>query len=235
MVMITSCATDRTALVGWWKFDRTTGAVAADSSGHGNHGTLENGPSRVPGRRGGALEFANTDETKVYVNIPNSPTLENIQEGDYTVAAWVWPDELPRGTQVTPAYGIIVKQGFHIGLVYDQDGLFKMQHHSSAGHSLAKSSPKPPGAWYHVTGTVSKSNGFVKLYVNGKLEATVNFTPGATARDYGTETWKLGIAGPDYPIFREAMKGKLDDVRIYRRALSDAEIAELATSKRTTS
>jgi hypothetical protein len=44
----------------------------------------------VPGRSGGALEFANTDETKIYVNVLNSLTLENIQEGDHTVAAWVW-------------------------------------------------------------------------------------------------------------------------------------------------
>jgi len=56
----------------------------------------------------------------------------------------------------------------------------------------------------------------------------VNFTCGATAREFGTETWKLGIAGPDYNKFREAMNGKVDDVRIYSRVLSDGEIAALA-------
>jgi outer membrane protein assembly factor BamB len=214
--------------VGWWKLDEKSGTAASDSSGRGNHGKLINGPTWVEGRIGVALHFANTDDTKIYVDIPNSPTLENVQEGDYTIAAWLWPNRLPPGTEVTPAYGIVVKQGAHIGLVYDQDGLFKMQHHSSAGYSLAKSAKKSPMAWYHVTGIVSKSNGFVKIYVNGKLEATVNFTRGSTAREFGTETWKLGIAGPDYTKFREAMNGKVDDVRIYSRVLSDGEIAALA-------
>ena len=223
-------ATVDNSLVGWWKLDEKSGTTASDSSGRGNHGKLINGPTWVDGRIGGALNFPNTDTTKIYVDIPNSAALENVQEGDYTVAAWVWPNSLPPGTDVTPAYGIVVKQGAHIGLVYDQDGLFKMQHHSSAGYSLAKSAKKSPRAWYHVTGIVSKSNGFVKIYVNGKLEATVNFTRGATAREFGTETWKLGIAGPDYNKFREAMNGKVDDVRIYSRVLSDGEITELANA-----
>ena len=221
-------ATEETGLVGWWQLDEKSGTAAPDSSGRGNHGKLIGGPTWVDGRIGGALHFANTDDTKIYVDIPNSSTLENVQEGDWTVAAWVWPDSLPPGTKVTPAYGILIKQGQHIGLVYDQDGLFKMQHHSTAGYSLAKSATKPPKAWYHVTGVVSKSNGFVNIYVNGTLESAVTFTPEATAREFGTRTWKLGIAAPDYTNFREAMNGKVDDVRIYSRVLSDAEIAALA-------
>jgi outer membrane protein assembly factor BamB len=224
----TSVPMGNDSLAGWWKLDEKSGTIAYDSSGHGNHGQLIGSPTWVDGRIGGALHFANTDLTKNYVDIPNSPKLENVQEGDYTIATWVWPDNLPPGTDVTPAYGIVVKQGRHIGLVYDQDGLFKMQHHSSAGYSLAKSARKSPGAWYHVAGVVSKSNGFVRIYVNGKPEATVNFTPGATAFEFGTETWKLGIAGPDYTKFREAMNGKVDDVRIYSSVLSDGEIAALA-------
>ena len=33
------------SLVGYWKFDEGTGILAADSSGHGNHGTLTGGPT----------------------------------------------------------------------------------------------------------------------------------------------------------------------------------------------
>jgi len=237
IVMGTSCAAEEMDLVGWWKLDEVAGDVAADSSGLANHGTLKNGPMWVSGRIGGALEFANTDETKIYVDIPNSPTLENVQEGDYTIAAWVWPGELPPGTDMTPAYGILVKQGWHIGLVYDQEGLFKMQHHLKDGNNswiLAKSAPKVPGAWYHAVGVVSRTDGFVKIYVNGVREATASFPPQSIARAFGTVTWKLGIAGPEYDKYREAMDGRIDDARIYRRALSDAEVAALAKSYTTT-
>ena len=233
IVMDASCAAEETDLVGWWKLDEMAGDVAADSSGLANHGTLKNGPMWVRGRIGGALEFANNDETKIYVDIPNSPTLEKVHEADYTVAAWVKPKCLPPGTDITPAYGILVKQGWHIGLVYDQDGLFKMQHHLrdvSNTYMLVKSAPKAPSVWYHVVGVVSRTDGFVKIYVNGVLEATASFPPGSAAREFEEVTWKLGIAGPEYNHFREAMDGMIDDARIYRRALSDAEVAALVES-----
>ena len=231
IVMGTSCAARDMDLVGWWKLDEGQGGVATDSSGFSNHGALKNGPTWVPGRIGGALHFANTDETKIYVDIPNSPTLENVQEADYTVAAWVKPDRLPPGTANTPAYGIVVKQGHHIGLVYDQDGLFKMQHHLrdvNNTYMLVKSAPKVPSVWYHVVGVVSRTDGFVKIYVNGVLEAAESFPPGAAAREFEAVTWKLGIAGPEYGKYREGMDGIIDDARIYSRALSDAEVAALA-------
>lgn len=85
----------------------------------------------------------------------------------------------------------------------------------------------PPKSWYHVVGVVSRINGYVEIYLDGKLESRVNFTLGAAAMEFGTRTWKIGIAAPDYSDFREAMRGKVDDVRIYSRALSDAEIAAL--------
>jgi len=111
VVMGTSSAAEEKGLVGWWKLDDGQGDVANDSSGFSNHGALKNGPLWVSGRIGGALHFANTDETNIYVDIPNNPMLENLQEADYTVAAWVKPDRLPPGTDNTPAYGILVKPG----------------------------------------------------------------------------------------------------------------------------
>ncbi|MHC4248897.1 MAG: hypothetical protein ACYS9X_07195, partial [Planctomycetota bacterium] len=44
-------------LVGWWKFDETTGAIARDSSDRGNDGKLVGAPKRTAGRTGAALEF----------------------------------------------------------------------------------------------------------------------------------------------------------------------------------
>jgi hypothetical protein len=84
-----------------------------------------------------------------------------------------------------------------------------------------------------VAGVVDASKGTNKIYVNGKHEGTATFPAGETY-DGGT-TLLLGIGNPNYPSgqygqFREAYKGKIDDVRIYNRTLSDAEIAELANA-----
>ena len=56
-------------LVGWWKFDETSGTVAYDSSGNGNHGTLTNGPTWTDGKIGGAINF---DGINDYINLANN-------------------------------------------------------------------------------------------------------------------------------------------------------------------
>ena len=45
--------------------------------------------------------------------------------------------------------------------------------------------------------------------------------------DYGTITWKIGIAAPGASQWRWAMNGVVDEVRIYNRALTSQEVAAL--------
>jgi hypothetical protein len=64
-------------------------------------------------------------------------------------------------------------------------------------------------------------------------EGTATFPAGETCD--GGDTLLFGIGNPNYQSsqygkFREAYKGKIDDVRVYNRTLSDAEIAELANA-----
>ncbi len=66
------------------------------------------------------------------------------------------------------------------------------------------------------------------LYVNGQLEGTRTFTPGAAAREYGTEPWRIGIAYSGASSWGWPADGLIDDVRIYDRALSGSDISELA-------
>ncbi len=69
-------------LVGWWKFDETSGIVAYDSSGNGHDGNLTNGPTWTNGKIGGALSFDGFDDLV---------TLGNVTGGllDLTLSAWV--------------------------------------------------------------------------------------------------------------------------------------------------
>src|SRR3990167_8025930 len=84
-------------LVGYWKFDEGTGLVAADSSRHGNNGTLTNYTAAqlltgwvVPSHAGSffnprALEFDGVDD---YVNAGNAASLDIT--GDQTAGAWIY-------------------------------------------------------------------------------------------------------------------------------------------------
>jgi hypothetical protein len=74
---------------------------------------------------------------------------------------------------------------------------------------------------------VKRATGNLSLYVNGQLESSQSFTPNKAAFEQGTSTWKLGIASPGSGTYKFAADGTLDDVRIYNRALTAQEIAQL--------
>ena len=57
-------------LVGYWKFDETSGTTAQDASGNGQDGTLNGDPQWAAGMLGGALEF---DGDGDYVDIGDDP------------------------------------------------------------------------------------------------------------------------------------------------------------------
>ena len=72
-----------------------------------------------------------------------------------------------------------------------------------------------PDNWYHVAGTFDK--GTMSLYINGTLEGEVEKAAGIAPSNL--ELW---IGGDDWqPCF---FPGMIDEVRIYNKALTEAEI-----------
>src|SRR5581483_7217222 len=86
----------------------------------------------------------------------------------------------------------------------------------------------PPGNYYHVAGVVSRSEGSVRIYVNGRQEGAGSFTPGGAPKDFKNETWKIGIAAPAGGAQRMAADGIVDDVRVYNRTLQSADLKTIA-------
>ncbi|MCY3020433.1 MAG: glycosyl hydrolase family 28 protein [Planctomycetota bacterium] len=223
-------------LIGHWKLDDGHGDTAADSSRTGAHGKLVNMDAAkcwVEGKLGRGLEF---DGENSHVELANSPALQNVQEGSYTLCAWFRPASTPPGTgnAYNAAYGIIMKKGYHEGLTYAADGKFVLSHWLAGdkGGGAATAGAYPPGQFHHVAGVVDKAKGEARIYVNGKLEGSSSFDANAQARPYGDEPWRIGAANPStrdnhaWPA-----KGIIDDVRIYNRVLSDEEIRNLAGTK----
>lgn len=221
-------------LAGHWKLDDGKGETAADAAGGGaGTGKLVGGPVWSAGRIGGALAFDGKDD---YVELPNTPALENLQEGSYTISVWFKPENSPPGTESdnNSAYAMVVKTGWHEGLSYRNEGKFVME------HWLAGDEPKwsgagtwdstfDPGKFHHVAGVVDQAAGTTKIYVNGALEGTGEWDAGAKAREYSQTTWKIGIGNPGAEKWAWQAKGVIDDVRLYNRALSEEEIKALAT------
>ncbi len=213
-------------------FEDGSGSIAVDSSANTNNGNLIGSPIWTTGQVGdGGLDFDYLSGED-YVEVPNHQTLEQVQEGNYTISAWFNPGSTPPGTGSDPDanYGIVIKTGWHLGLYYGNDNKFSLVHYLTGNQGVGANSVNTflPGTWYHVTGVVDKAAGTVKLYVNGILEDTGNFTGGTAAREYNSETWKVGVANPGAPTYAWPADGTVDEVRIYNRALTDDDVADLA-------
>ena len=105
-----------TGLVGHWELDDGSGTTADDATANNNDGTVNGTAIWTSGEIGGAFEF-NYRDGEDYIEIPNSASLENVQENDYTLAAWFRPDSTPPGTgsDSDANYGILIKTGLAHG------------------------------------------------------------------------------------------------------------------------
>jgi hypothetical protein len=201
----------RPGLVAAYSFDATNGAVVADVSGNGNTGTLGAGVSATSqGRFGGALAFNGTG----YVTIPHSGGLD-LTTG-MTLEAWVYPT-----TPLTDWATIVMKEMpgdspyvLYAAITGGAPRVY-ITPRGIASATATGASPLPVNTWSHLAGTFDGST--LRLYVNGTLVASRAVT-GALRNSTGI----LTIGGN--AVWGEYFQGRIDEVRIYNRALAPAEI-----------
>jgi hypothetical protein len=217
-------------LVAYWPLDEGSGTKISESKGSLPPGTLQGPVTWVSGRFGKALRF---DGGNSWVDLPNTPALDVLMDGSYTIMAWFQPDDLPPGkdSENSSGYGIIQRSGVHSGITYGNSGAFgMMQRLLKAADPADRYTPTagtrifPPGIFYHVAGILDRGTGTMSLVINGRVEGTDKFIPASKAFDYGRTPWRLGIAAPNDTAWRWCAKGIIDEVRFYNRALSLAEI-----------
>lgn len=215
-----------TGLIGEWKLDETSGTTAADTK-NGFNATVLGGAAFVAGKIGNALNLNNgtAGTGGKYAQMPSNATLDNVQEGNYTISAWFFPYTVPTDSTVNNrAWAIVVKASPHMGLMFNTAGKFLARHYVTGpvGHEAKGTTIFPAGVWYHVAGTVNKTTGAVKVYVDGVFHDQASFTPNTAAEEYGTTPFQIGKSGTVW-----AANGKVDQVRIYNRELSATEVADL--------
>jgi hypothetical protein len=204
-------------LVGWWKLDETSGSVAADSSGMGNNGTLVGGTWVTSGSVSGAISLENVGEHIIVSSFSN-----DLIDNEVSLAGWVYATSLP------DVMGIISKglssRSYAMTFNADQSLGFRVNDNTGGGLinysgwiSHGSWNVLPLNRWQHVAVTLDGSH--ASFYINGVLDHTDTFT-GLQVGDIN-EALYLGRYG------NLNFDGKLDDLRVYNRAMSAQEITAL--------
>jgi len=210
-------------MVAYWKFDEGRGTKANDSAGK-NNGTV-NGAEWTSGKFNNALSFDGVDD---YVEVPDDPSLRFMRSSSFTISAWVMPVlETENGYILCKmrsggrrsVFGYLATwnskiSGFSFGVESSWKGYVLVQ----TGRNSA-----PVGSWYHVVGVYDDKD--VRIYLNGDLRGrrTFDLETGSTTPD---KNLVIGAMSYDSTI-KAFFGGKIDEVRIYDGALSDAEIWSL--------
>lgn len=201
----------------WLKFNETSGNIAKDFSGRENPGLLQNmegsGPW-VKGQSGNALNFDGIDD--------------NVKAGPlgmfryFTIAMWVCPTSLEKEFNA-----LIHTDGWIKGTVHLMiSGNGRLQFSLNGNQNTDQYSEmsvfpiRDYGNWKHIAIVYDANNQTVKFYINGQLNSTRKYSKAVPANlgEFEIGGWNGG--GRNF-------SGKLDDVRIYGRVLSEKEIEEL--------
>ena len=202
-------AAHHAGLVGWWSFDEPAGTpVAFDISGHRLGGEVL-GLERVPGIVGSAIDCRGG-----VVLVPDDPRLS---VGDaLTIDCWVRTDVAGQNDTwiVNRIQGGGLDTGFRFGMVAGRPCFALPQ--TDWSHHLAAPAPLPLGRWVHLAATFDGRT--MRLYVDGD-EVASRDRPGRVNPSH----FDL-VIGSFAPGTRAHFTGLVDEVRLFSRALSTAEI-----------
>jgi hypothetical protein len=202
-------------LVGHWTFDgeHMAGVHAYDASGNGNRGVLTGGPVRAAGKLGQGLQF---DGSNDYVSVADTNNSLDLSSA-FTISAWV----LTRGD--TGNFQVIAAKAAYPGQTYyfylQPSGLELTLAIDATEHFTSSVTSLQPNQWYHVVGLFDNASNRIKLYIDGNLVLDAAETGNPSINDDDVLISNSTVS--------EFWNGKIDDLRIYNRALSADEIKRL--------
>ena len=210
-------------LLGWWKLDEGQGTTVQDLSGRGTSGTIINPEGGLgPGgsvwlqdpERGWVLSFNGDNANGAYVEAGRIPpmTLTN----NFTWMVWCKQDNAGTGVNevmLGNRYG-----GSDLQFIKFTPTKFEFYNNeASYASSITYPQPIPDGEWVH--NAAVKAGTTLTYYRNGKktasttIQKTIDGNPFYMGGDAADERWR----------------GCLSDVRLYERAVTEAEIKQIAS------
>ena len=196
-----------------WKLDDATGTIAVDSVG-GHDGTLAGNPTWATGTLGGALDFDGAGD-----RVDVGPILD-AGAPQISVMSWVFKRDTGDDCVISKSSGgAIVDHIFSLG-VAGTTIRARLRTTDNGGTSDYDGGTIPLDQWVHLAFTYD--GGTLRIYMDGTETASY-----AVTGDMIASTLDVAIGNVN-AIDDRYWNGRLDDVRIYDRALDPVEITDLA-------
>lgn len=206
-------AANNDSLLGYWKFDGNLsdasgdGSTAADGTGSTTYSTS------IP-----TVAFPDTQSLSFsgstsYITFANQAGLRPTSA--VTLSTWVYLDAYPTATSIISGnYLASQNQGFFLEIGAATVD-FSLGNGTALGSTSFSATSLPIGSWFLLTGTWDGTT--AKIYKNGSLAASTAFSGPLY---YSSTQFQAGN-----------FSGKLDDMRLYNRALSQTEVTALANGQ----
>ena len=223
-------------LIGHWQFDETAGTTASDSSGNNYHAQLFNAGSGagswVDGKVNGGIKLDGTDD---YLAIQSLNYTQAGQIPALTVVAWL------KTSATSQRYAISYDRStnWRVTVGGDNDSgklFFASTDSSEVTADNYSNSVVNDGAWHLVAASYDSVTGLKKFYLDGNpngsasVHGNLALGSGAYTRfgTIGATNEDIAYNTPHPPSSRGGFfQGTLDEIRLYDRALGDAEVAYL--------
>ena len=204
--------------ISYWKFDEGSGTTAVDS-GDGNNATITGGASYSIGKLGKAISLDGIDDSMYFRNNPENLALKE----EITISGWINTSSglshgiVSRGL-VRTARGVIYSRyilkifGGKVCFLVGGDGFY------------CGTKKIDDGKWHHIAGILRGEN-LIEIWVDGVRDFNKKIY--ITLMDKGSSNY-IGTVGADGSNKYQPFKGQIDELKIWNRALSPAEIANEA-------
>jgi hypothetical protein len=208
-------------LVGYWKMEEAGDATRADSSGNGT--TLTESTSDTVGQVAGKFGYAGDFELGDTEYLSASDNTALSVTGSLTLSAWINPETISAGN-----YNILAKWGGSTDSyrLFQNGDEIRLELESDNNYQETTASNLAASTWYHVVGVYDARTATAKIYING-AEATSTTTgtiPSTITDDAGAFSIGAEDSGGTPTGYYD---GIIDEARVYNRALSSKEVADL--------
>jgi hypothetical protein len=191
-----------------WKFDETEGTTAYDTSGNGNHGTLQNSPTWVSGKLNNAISFDGTGDSVEYSSLAS--TSKNV-----SLTAWV------KAASIEASGGTVISIGNYIYILLES---LRTAGWFYDGTSLRATGPNvayTDNQWHYYAYTFDGDNNLQRFFIDGDLVSTNTNESQIQYSGLGSVT---SIGSDANGGTTSNLGGIVDDVRIYNYALTPTQV-----------